>query len=626
MSERIDNGRIGGGAAIDTPPAERAPRDWPIVHIFMAATVVSFLLIAAVFGFSFRSAYINASQLIGDKAALALASLEARTGDIFADLEEQIDFVGTMMEVGDIDPANRAAFQRLLTGSLAAARSVDAIGFVSAAGQLQQVLRDGDKTVLTMDISAMAITDHLLAETAELQKADWMAPIWNARRAQTFYVLRRPVRRDGIFLGALYGLISIAELSQAVMEVDIDQTSRNFILYGRDQVLAHSEIAAGLPTLNALNPLPALSQLRDPVLRGLWDPDESDRIERNTREDLEAYVIDSDNGKTYVVVLRPWAGLDGEPLIHGVVYNAKDIAAQLNNLLKTGGIGAAILILALVLALMFGRRLAQPIRGLAEAAAAIRDLNTEAAIPPPTGRFRELNQATNAFKAMSHTLQWFENYVPRSLVKRLVQDGAVVSSERRTLTVMFTDIANFTQLSENLPADQVARFLNDHFTLLAGAVEAEGGTIDKYMGDSLMAFWGAPDHMDDHAVAACRAAARMATDLAADNVRRRGAGLPVVHIRIGIHTGDVVVGNIGAPGRVNYTVVGDTVNMAQRLQSLSKEVGVPEHDANILVSAATAEPAKRDNSLSITPIGRFQLRGISSDQAVFRLTPKPEAV
>jgi len=622
MSERIDNGRLGDPPAMETAPTERARRDWPIVHIFIAATVVTFVLIAAVFVVSFRSAFINAQQLIGDKAALALASLEARTGDLFADLEEQIDFVGTMMEAGDIDPANRASFQRLLTGSLAAARSVDAIGFVSAEGQLQQVLRDGDKTVLTMDISALSITDYLLAETADLEGAAWMAPVWNARRQQTFYVLRRPVRRDGIFLGALYGLISIADLSQAVMEVDIDQTSRNFILYGRDRVLAHSEIAAGLPALNALNPLPMLSQLRDPVLRRLWDPEESHQIEHRAREDLEAYVIDSDNDKTYVVVLRPSTGLGGGPLIHGVVYNARDIAEQLNNLLRTGGIGAAVLILALVLALIFGRRLAQPIRGLAEAAAAIRDLNTEAAIPPPTGRFRELNEATDAFKAMGHTLQWFENYVPRSLVKRLVQEGEAVSSERRTLTVMFTDIANFTELSENLPADQVARFLNDHFTLLASAVEAEGGTIDKYMGDSLMAFWGAPEHLENHAVSACRAAVRMAADLAADNARRRGAGLPTVHIRIGIHTGPVVVGNIGAPGRVNYTVVGDTVNMAQRLQSLSKDVGDLDRDANVLISAATAEPAKQDDSLSITPIGRFQLRGISSDQAVFRLMPR----
>ncbi len=304
MSEHIDNGRVGGGAGDDTRPTERAPRDWPIVHILIAATVVFFLLIVTVFGFSLRSAFVNTSQLIADKAALALTSLEARTGDIIADLEAQIGFIGTMLDTGDIEPANRPAFQRLLTGSLAAARSVAAIGFVSAAGQLQQVSRDDDRTVLTLDVSTMPVADKLLHETAELREADWMAPVWDAGRQQTFYVLRRPVRRDGVFLGALYGLISTAELSRAVMEIDIDQTSRNFILYGRDRVLAHAEIAAGLVTGNALNPLATLAQLRDPVLRRLRDPNQSERMGRHTRQDLDVYFIELDHDHSHVVVLR----------------------------------------------------------------------------------------------------------------------------------------------------------------------------------------------------------------------------------------------------------------------------------------------------------------------------------
>src|SRR5690606_6513392 len=188
--------------------------------------------------------------------------------------------------------------------------------------------------------------------------------------------------------------------------------------------------------------------------------------------------------------------------------------------------------------------------------------------------FRETDEARVAFNSMLRGLRWFETYIPRRLVERLIEQGGeeALPSEYRDVTVLFTDIVGFTSIGERLSAQKLSAFLNRHFTVLAEHIEREGGTIDKYIGDSIMAFWNAPDPQPDHADRAVRAALAIARALHEDNERRARKGLRPVRLRIGLHTGPAVAGNIGAPGRVNYTLVGDTVNTAQRLESLGKEM------------------------------------------------------
>ena len=201
---------------------------------------------------------------------------------------------------------------------------------------------------------------------------------------------------------------------------------------------------------------------------------------------------------------------------------------------------------------------------------------------------------------------------------RLIQKGEnrEIISEERELTVMFTDIVGFTSKSEGQPAADVAEFLNEHLTILGSCVDAEEGTIDKFIGDALMAFWGAPDHQDDTADRACRAALAMAKEIETDNRIRKSEGKEPVRLRIGIHTGPVVVGNIGAPGRVNYTIVGDTVNATQRLESLGNKVESNE-DVTILISAVTKSLLKGHYTLS--RLGSFDVKGKEEELEVFRL-------
>jgi class 3 adenylate cyclase len=180
---------------------------------------------------------------------------------------------------------------------------------------------------------------------------------------------------------------------------------------------------------------------------------------------------------------------------------------------------------------------------------------------------------------------------------------------------MFTDIAGFSTLSEHMPAAETATMLNEHFAILVDCIEAEGGTVDKYIGDSVMAFWE-PDEDGVDVDRAIRAARQIRHRVTEDNIVRRREHRVAPCVRIGIHTGNAIVGNIGAPGRINYTLVGDAVNVAARLEQLSKTIG-PEGDAKILISDATAALAKDRDGL--THCGTHEIRGRDGSIGVWSL-------
>ena len=231
-----------------------------------------------------------------------------------------------------------------------------------------------------------------------------------------------------------------------------------------------------------------------------------------------------------------------------------------------------------------------------------------------------MDQVASAFNAMVEGLKAMNTYVPRSLFIKLMRLGGQKAAEARKaeLTILFTDIVGFTALSENMSAEQAAALLNQHFAILVDAVEGEGGTVDKFMGDGMLAFFGAPDDQLDHAEAAVRTARRIAAALNQANETAKSEGGVELRMRIGIHTGPVLVGNVGALDRWNYTVVGDTVNAAERLQHLGREVaGEPE--ITILASAETV--CRLPNEHSQTEVGEHYLRGRSGRMEVYWLAP-----
>ncbi|HSF16070.1 MAG TPA: adenylate/guanylate cyclase domain-containing protein [Vicinamibacteria bacterium] len=203
----------------------------------------------------------------------------------------------------------------------------------------------------------------------------------------------------------------------------------------------------------------------------------------------------------------------------------------------------------------------------------------------------------------------FEHYVSPAIVAEMTAhpDRLVLGGQRRTLTVMFTDLAGFTTMSEGIAPESVAQILNEHLTLMTGIVLAQGGTIDKFIGDAVMAFWGAPIDDPAHALHGVRAAIEMQAEMTR---WRREPGRPELHVRIGLNTGPVVVGNLGSKDRFAYTVIGDAVNLAARLEPLNRLYGTP-----ILLAAETA--AAVADAVRLRHVDRVKVKGRSQPVEIY---------
>jgi adenylate cyclase len=206
----------------------------------------------------------------------------------------------------------------------------------------------------------------------------------------------------------------------------------------------------------------------------------------------------------------------------------------------------------------------------------------------------------------------FGYYVAPAVVEELAlnQDKLKLGGEMRDVTLLFADVRGFSKLSEGMDAEQLVRFVNTLFTPLTENILAHRGTIDKFMGDAVMAFWNAPLSDKDHAANACRAALDMLASLDALNGMRPGDALPI-RIGIGLNTGDCVVGNVGSPQRFDYSVLGDAVNTASRLEEATKTYG-----AAIITGERTAAAAP---GFALIEIGVSALRGKDRSERLFAL-------
>ena len=212
----------------------------------------------------------------------------------------------------------------------------------------------------------------------------------------------------------------------------------------------------------------------------------------------------------------------------------------------------------------------------------------------------------------------FQHYVPPAVVESLVADAdrLRLGGEKRELTVLFSDIRGFTTLSEALAPEDLVKLLNEYFTAMTEKVFAHRGSLDKYIGDAMMAVYGAPIAEPQHALLACRTALDMVRALGPLQESLRARKLPAIDIGIGINTGPMVVGNMGSASRFNYTVVGDAVNLASRIEHLNKDYGT-----NILVSEYTFEQVKDEFPVS-REVDRVRVRGRAQPVRLFELIPQ----
>jgi len=613
----------------DAPPprSEPSPR-WRgrfsiSATIAASITLVVLLSVGTVLGLSIWSARENTLSLLADKAELITELAVGRIETHLRPAEVQARMLGDALVEGVLDvTAGQGALAAYLDGALSTTPQIRSIGYIDDEFQLFAVLRspDGNRLVradMSADSQALGYLDALEGITEPV----WGSPTWRAELGETVLNVRYPVRRDGVPLAVTTALVSLRALSEFTAELDPQLGANVFVLYDRQWVLAHPLLAGDFPGLTADRPLPAVAGFTDPVLSRIWNTEtRQDTLDLGFGEDLESFTVEAFQER-YVFLVREVGGLGARPIQIGTYFRADEVGVELQRLLRTALIGVGFALLAVIVAQWIGRRIARPIVELSRSASRVGDLDLSQVDDLPGSMFRELDDQARAFNSMLRGLHWFETYVPKTLVKRLVGYGEAgeLASVEREVTVMFTDIAGFTSISADQPAGAVAAFLNHHFAVVGACVEAEGGTVDKYIGDSLMAFWNAPDPQGDHAERACRAAAAIARAVVADNVVRRARGEAPVRLRIGLHRGSVVVGNIGAPGRINYTIVGEAVNVGQRLEQLGKVVAHAQEETVVLASAAVCADLPEGFQPRPVSVGERVLRGLHAPIEVFRL-------
>lgn len=208
----------------------------------------------------------------------------------------------------------------------------------------------------------------------------------------------------------------------------------------------------------------------------------------------------------------------------------------------------------------------------------------------------------------------FSQYVSGALVNELIAnpDKLKLGGEKKELSILFSDIAGFSTFSEKMQPDELVTLINEYLSAMTDVVLKNKGTLDKYIGDAVMAFWGAPLPLEDHADRACKSALEMMERLSQLKVEWRSKNIPEINIRIGINTGEVVVGNMGGEQRFDYTVMGDEVNLASRLEGANKQYG-----SSIMVNESTFQLTK--HLYLYRELDNIRVKGKSKPTVVYEL-------
>lgn len=273
----------------------------------------------------------------------------------------------------------------------------------------------------------------------------------------------------------------------------------------------------------------------------------------------------------------------------------------------------AILILAALLVFSFSNYLSKPIIALSQEIDRITHLDLESTtrIDSPV---QEIHLMDSSIHAMRIALRSFAHYVPKEIAKQLMrkEHEILIGGEKKNVTIFFSDIVGFTSIAETLPLETVTSVLAEYFDVLSKIILQHQGSIDKYIGDSIMALWGAPEEIADHASKACKTALFCQKWLSDFNENQTKKGLPELFTLMGLNTGSVIVGNFGTSERMNYTVIGDAVNTASRFQQLNKT-----YKTKIIIGEEVVKSIGEE--FLIRPLDDLEVRGKKKKTKIYEL-------
>ncbi len=384
-------------------------------------------------------------------------------------------------------------------------------------------------------------------------------------------------RDDGSLMGVACVDIGIRDLSIFLGKINLTQNSDLFLFDANESILARPLKADdSINVLFDVRPndfgaeysLKKVSADADPVVAAAYSI-------YSSMQDSSSIFTFSRGGKKYFAKISSIELEKGMTLRIGMVVPDDDIMGIVyrNNKIVLA-ISLFVILLAVIISIIVSATISRPMNALSHEMNEIRTLEIADGTNIDSN-IVEIAGMVESFQGMKKGLTNFKKYVPSDLVNILIRNNqdASIGGIKKEVTMFFSDIENFTGISEKLEPEELLRRLYDYFTVMSDAIHENSGTLDKYIGDSIMAFWGAPLDLENHAYLACRSALicrELGANLSSAWARE---GKDKFRTRMGIHTGEVVVGNMGSDDRINYTVLGDNVNLASRLEGINKFYG-----------------------------------------------------
>ncbi|MCY1076264.1 adenylate/guanylate cyclase domain-containing protein [Archangium lansingense] len=420
------------------------------------------------------------------------------------------------------------------------------------------------------------------------------------------------VRDDGsvrAVLGTLVKLRDLCELLGELSEKFLGSRENVFVVDRERRLVLHGDLAR-------------VAAREDLSRHGLFKALSGDSSFDTDMVAISDFQLDGEEmvGSLETLSERGWAVAVQQP--QSVVYAS--LSAMRRSILFA--LALAVLV-ALAVGLFGARQLTQPIRELVAATRALAERTFRGVSERVTRRGDELGTLGRAFDSMAVTLEAKEREVVtqtqvRAALSRYLSPDVVdlvvsnpeqlrLGGERREVTILFADVVGFTKLSESQPPETIVALLNELFTFATEIIQRRGGIIDKFIGDCVMAVWGSPQSHPDDALRAVQAAEDLRRWLDVGNRRWRARWGIEIQLAIGIHTGPAVAGNVGSEKRMEYTVIGDTVNVAARIESMAQP-------GQILVSEATRERIG-DSGVELVPAGERQLHGRTAATRIFEV-------
>jgi class 3 adenylate cyclase len=503
-----------------------------------------------------------------------------------------------------------------MLGALAATPQVAGAAVILPTGRSRRWHRQTREIVDEDWAQAPWFADYI----EQVRNADgpaWREPIFTETVNTSTLLHDVPLRdRDGNFIGIYAQIVPVEELSAILSRTYSDTGLTPFVLYDRRYVLSH-------PLLGGFNEdrvLPTIEELGDLVLERIWNPDEEATYIEEALTNTQSSGIYW--GEDFYLFLYRDVGRYG-PAVWTV-------GAYLNTSLLTDTVakriyralaaGLAVLVVGVLASILIGHKVSSPIKAIVKAANTVSEGNLESVKPVGGSRIRELDDASRSFNNMVSGLRerrlirnTLGRFLPEEVATSLLAGGGELAPQQIEATILFCDIESFARLTEQLGPIKIVEVLNAYFSAMFDVLEKYGGVVTQFQGDAILATFNVPIAAADHARKALLAAREMLATVARE--RYRGERL---NIRIGINTGTVVAGAIGAYDRLSYTVHGDAVNLAARLEAMNKEYGT-----RLLLSDHTT---RLIDGVDFVEIGETTARGQTHKIKLYTLDSKPDEI